>query len=55
MGRRKESKNKTSNTQPVIAALSPKERIRLLANLVIDRIRVDQKNGKLLYKKIRKM
>lgn len=55
MGRQKGSINKTSNNRPTASSLSPDERIRLLANLVIDRIIEDQKNDKLLYKRIRKM
>ncbi len=52
MGRLIRSKNKNSIKRPQTSALSTTERIRLLANLVIDRILEDQKNGKTLLRKI---
>jgi hypothetical protein len=52
MGRLKGSLNKNSIMRPSTSTLSSDERIRLLANLIIDRILEDQKNGKVLLKKI---
>jgi len=55
MGRLKGIKNKNSITRPSTSTLSTDERIRLLANLIIDRILEDQKNGQVLLKKINSM
>lgn len=52
MGRIKGAQNKNSIKRPPTSALSTTERIRLLANIVIDRILEDQSNGKTLLKKI---
>lgn len=51
MGRIKGIKNKNTEIRPVTSSLSPEERIRLLANLIIDRIVEDQKNGQIIQKK----
>ncbi len=51
MGRIKGIKNKNTEIRPVTSSLSPEERIRLLANLIIDRILQDQKNGQVILNK----
>ena len=48
MGRVKGIRNKNSLSRPITSSLSPEERIRILANLIIDRILEDQKNGQKL-------
>lgn len=54
MSRPKHSRNKKT-LQPVISSqMTTEERIRFLANLIIDRIIEDQNNGKVLYKKLTK-
>ena len=55
MGRLKGIKNKNSHARPSTSTLSTDERIRLLANLIIDRILEDQKNGQVLLKKVSSM
>lgn len=50
MGRVKGIRNKNTETRPVTSSLSPEERIHLLANIIIDRILEDQKNGQKLLK-----
>ena len=52
MGRLKGSLNKNSHSRPVTSSLSASERIRLLANLIIDRMLEDQRNGCVLLKKL---
>jgi len=52
MARTKGSKNKITSVLPDICNLTPKERIDLLANLIIDRILEDQNNGHKLIKNI---
>ncbi len=52
MGRLKGSLNKNSQSRPVTSGLSPKERVRFLANLIIDRMLEDQRNGFVLLKKL---
>lgn len=52
MGRVKGSKNKNTMTRPATSSLTTDERIKFLANLIIDRIREDQKNGRVLLRKI---
>lgn len=42
---------KNSSTTPTTLSLSAKERVKFLANLIIDRIIEDQKNGSELYRK----
>lgn len=42
---------KNSSTTPTTLSLTAKERVKFLANLIIDRIIEDQKNGNALYKK----
>lgn len=54
MSRPKNSRNKKT-LRPVIAShITTEERIKFLANLIIDRIIEDQNNGKVLYKKLTK-
>ncbi len=52
MGRLKGSLNKNSLSRTVTPSLSPQERIRFLANLIIDKILEDQRNGCVLLKKL---
>lgn len=52
MARLKGSKNKISTIRPSTSCLSTQERIRFLANLIIDRILEDQRNGQTLLKTI---
>lgn len=52
MARLKGSKNKNSEGKIVASSLNPQERIRFLANLIIDRILEDQRTGQVLLKKI---
>ena len=42
MGRLKGSLNKKSSQRPITSTLNPEERIRFIANLIIDRILDDQ-------------
>ena len=53
MGRLKGSLNKTSGIRPKTSLLSSEERIKFLANIIIDRIVDDQKNGEPLLNKIK--
>ena len=53
MGRLKGSTNKISGIRPKTSLLSSEERIKFLANIIIDRIVEDQKNGQLLLNKIK--
>ena len=55
MGRLKGIKNKNSHARTLTSTLSTDERIRLLSNLIIDKILEDQKNGRVLLKKINSM
>lgn len=52
MARLKGSKNKNSENRIVASTLSPEERIKFLANLIIDKILEDQRNGQIILKKI---
>lgn len=52
MGRVKGIRNKNTGSRPIASSLSPQERIQLLANLIIDRVLEDQKNGQILLKKL---
>lgn len=52
MARKKGSKNKNSDARPATSPLSSHERIRFIANLIIEKILDDQKNGQVLLKKI---
>lgn len=52
MGRSKGCKNKNTKIRPIASNLSSSERILLLANIIIDKILTDQKNGQILLKKI---
>lgn len=52
MARVKGSKNKNSEGRIIISSLSPEERIRFLANLIIEKALEDQQNGQVLLKKI---
>lgn len=45
MSRPKGSKNKNTSELPAYTALSTAERIDLLANLIVDKIIEDQRNG----------
>lgn len=54
MGSVKDIQNKSSEQRPVTSSLSSDDRIRLIANLIIDRVLEDQRNGKILFKKIDK-
>ncbi len=53
MGRIKGSINKTSGIRPKTSLLSSEERIKFLANIIIDRIVEDQKDGQPLLNKIK--
>jgi len=53
MGRLKGSTNKISCIRPKTSLLSSEERIKFLANIIIDRIVEDQKNGLPLLNKIK--
>jgi len=55
MGRVKGSINKNSNIRPLTSSLSTHERIKFLANLIIDRILDDQRNGNELLGKLVKI
>ena len=50
MGRVKGIRNKSSLSRLIASSLSPEERIKILANLIIDRILEDQKNGQKILK-----
>lgn len=52
MARHKGSKNKHRKNELVVSKYSPEERIRIIANVIIDRILDDQNNGKEIYKLI---
>ena len=52
MGRLKGSKNKTSELRPITSSLSSQERINLIANLIIEKIKEDQNNGCPLLKRL---
>ena len=54
MGRIKGTKNKNLDTRPIVSLLSPQERIHFLANLIIDKILEDQRNGQVVLHKISK-
>ena len=54
MGRIKGSKNKNSIQRLVASTLSPEERIRFLANIIVDKILEDQRNGQVILKTINK-
>lgn len=51
MARLKGSKNKksSSETRPFTSNLSTEERIRFLANIIVDRIIEDQNKGRILF------
>jgi len=56
MARTKGSKNKPKpKIRHKTSTLSPKERIELISNLIIDRIIDDQNNGKQLLRKIQEV
>ena len=55
MSRVKGTKNKKSSEPPIASKLSTEERIKFLANLIIDRIIEDQNTSKVLYKKFTKV
>jgi len=52
MARLKGSKNKRTESRPATSSLSSHERIRFIANLIIEKILEDQKNNQQLLKKI---
>lgn len=52
MGRLKGNKNKSTTVRPVTSSLSLNERVQLLANIIVDRILDDQKNGQIILKKL---
>lgn len=52
MGRVKGVKNKNSQSRLATSNLSTEDRIRFLANLIIDKILEDQKSGQILLNKI---
>lgn len=52
MGRLKGSLNKKTHSRPSTSSLSSHERIQFLANLIVDRILEDQKNDRVLLKKL---
>lgn len=52
MGRHIGNKNINSNIRPSVSNLSTEERIRFIANIIIDKIVEDQKNGGILFKKL---
>jgi uncharacterized membrane-anchored protein len=52
MGRHIGSKNIKSNVRPLASNLSTEERIHFIANIIIDKIIEDQKNGGILFKKL---
>lgn len=52
MGRVKGIKNKTSVKKSQVMTLTPPDRIKFLANLIIDRIIEDQRNQSILFNKI---
>lgn len=52
MGRIKGIKNKNPASPIKTCTLSSKERIRFLANLIIDQMVQDQKNGQPLFKRL---
>ena len=52
MGRLKGSKNKENMVTVSTSSMSSADRIKFLANLIIDRIIYDQSNGKVLFKEI---
>jgi uncharacterized membrane-anchored protein len=52
MGRHIGNKNIKSNIRSSTSNLSTEERIHLIANIIIDKIVEDQKNGGTLFKKL---
>lgn len=52
MGRLKGSRNKSNTIRPQTSALSTEDRLRIFANLVIDKIIEDQNSGKMLFRRI---
>jgi len=48
------NKNNNSEQRLVVSNLSPEERIRFLANLIIDKILEDQKSGQVILHTISK-
>lgn len=53
MARTKGSKNKNSVVLPDVCALSPEQRLELLANLIVDRILDDLESDQKLLKRIK--
>ena len=54
MARLKNVKRTSSTTRPKTSILTAPERIKLIANLIIDRIIEDQRHEKVLFKRISK-
>ncbi len=54
MGRKKGSLNKQPKSLPDTAYLATQQRVEFLANIIIERIQQDQKNGGRLLKKLQK-
>lgn len=52
MGRLKGSKNKNSNSRIISSSLPTQERIRFFANLIIERIKKDLREGQPLLNKL---
>ncbi len=52
MARTVGSKNQNLIVRPPTSALDTDERMRLVANLIVDRIKDDQQNGHILFKAI---
>ena len=55
MARTKGSRNKNSAEIPMYAAMPTKERLFVLANLIVDRVVEDQQNGAPLLKQLLKV
>ena len=54
VARLKGSKNKNSDEEVITSSLTPDERIKMLANLLIDRMIEDQKDGHRLLRSLMK-
>ncbi len=49
-----DEKNQIIEQRLIASSLSPEERIRFLANIIVDKIIEDQKKGKVFYRTINK-
>jgi hypothetical protein len=54
MARTKGSKNKLATESPATVRLTTDEKINFLANIIVERISDDLKNGKKLLRKVRR-